>query len=61
MDENVRLQLAEEEESQRARIGGADDAGLHRAAEIVGGDTQPAAGRGLLVLCVERDDERGLA
>jgi len=60
MDEDVRLELAEEQQGQRARIGAADDAGLDRAAKVRGGDAQHAARRRVLVLRVEGNDERGL-
>lgn len=60
MDEDVRLELAEEQQRQRARIGGADDAGVDRAAEVAGGDTENAARRRVLIVRVEGNDERGL-
>lgn len=59
MKEDVSLELAEEEERERARIGFADGAGADRAREVVREDADDPARRDLLVLRIERHDDRG--
>jgi hypothetical protein len=58
MKEDVGLELADEEERERARIGLADDAGADGAGEVVGEDADRAARRDLLVGRVEGDHQR---
>lgn len=60
MDEHVRLELAHEEQRERTRITGTDDAGVHRAAEVVGDDGDRTARRTVVRRGVEGDDQRGL-
>lgn len=60
MDEDVGVQLRDEEQRQRARIGLAETAGLHGAGEVADDDVQPAARGALFVVRVERNDHRGL-
>lgn len=57
MDEDVRLQLADEEQRQRIRIAAAHGAGLHRALEVIGEQPQRAPRWDLFRLRVERHDE----
>lgn len=59
MKEDVSLELAEEEQRERARIGLADRAGLHGAREVVREDLHGAARRDLFRARVERHDQRG--
>ena len=59
MKEDVGLELADEEERERARIGLADHARFDGAGEVVGEDADGHARRDLFVLRIERDDERG--
>ena len=58
MHEDVRLQRAHEEHRRAARIGAADHAGRHGAAEVVGHDGQSAAWRAVDVSRVKRHDQR---
>ena len=59
MKEDVGLELADEEDGQRARIGFADHAGADRAREVVGEDADGVTRRDFLVLRIERHDQRG--
>src|ERR1700731_3994343 len=45
MHQHVRLERAHEEQRERARIPAANDAGVHRPAEVVGDDPESAARR----------------
>ena len=56
MDEDVRLELPQEEESQRVRIGPSHGAGSHRAREIVGQQAQRAARWDLVVVRIKGHD-----
>ena len=58
MKEDVGLELAEEKERERARFGLTNPAGADGAGEVVGEDADRMARRDLLVLRVERDDQR---
>lgn len=60
MQEDVRLERSHEEECGGARIADAQHAGRGGAAEVFGDDAETAAGRAVVALRVERDDERGL-
>ena len=59
MNENVRLELAREEDGHGPRIGAPDDAGFHGSSKVVGEDPQAAARGRFLLLRIERHDERG--
>ena len=59
MEEDVSLELAEEEERQRARLGAADRAGFHGAREVIGEHADHAARRHFLIARIERHDQRG--
>lgn len=58
MKEDVGLQLAEEEEGQRLRIGAADGAALHGAPEVVGQQADDAARRHVFASWIEWHRER---
>ncbi len=58
MGEDVGLEMTDEEQRERARVAFADDAGVHRAAEVIGGNAQAAARRRLFLLGVEGNDQR---
>ena len=59
MEEDVSLELAEEEERQRPRLGATDRAGLHGAREVIGEHADHAARRHFLIPRIERHHERG--
>jgi hypothetical protein len=59
MKEDVSLELAEEEERERVRIGAANGAGFHRAREVVREQFHRAARRNLLGTRIEGNDHRG--
>ncbi len=59
MKEDVGLELADEEDRERTWVRVADDPRTDRAREVVGEDADRAARRNLLVLRIERNDERG--
>ena len=61
MDEDVRLQLSEEEQSVSARIAAADRARGDRAAKVIADDREHAARRSGFGMCVEWNDECGLS
>lgn len=61
MDEDVRLELAHEEQRHRPRAAAADRAGVHGPAEVVGEDAQAAARRRFGAAGIERHDDGGLA
>lgn len=58
MHEDVRLQRTNEKECASLWIGLADNAGLHRAAKVIGQNRYPPPGRAVLGRGVERHDER---
>lgn len=58
MGEDVALQLADEEQRQRARIAAADRSRFHGAAEVIGEEPQGAARRNLFVVRIEGNDDR---
>lgn len=58
--EDVRLQLAHEEERERARVAAAHGAGVDAAAEVVADHANGHARRALLVFGAERQLESGL-
>jgi len=60
MQEDVRLELAEKEERERARIAAADRSGVHRASEVPAHHREHAPRRRLLGVRIERNDERSL-
>ncbi len=59
MKEDVSLELAEEEERQRVRVGAADRARFHGPREIAGQEFHRAARRNLLGARVEGNDHGG--
>jgi hypothetical protein len=61
MGEDVRLEVADEQQRQRARVGFPDDLRVHGSLEVGGEDAQAAARQGVVGGGVERDDEGGLA
>lgn len=60
MNEDVGVQLGDEEQGQRARVGLAEAARLHGAGEVADHDGEAAARRALFIVRVERNDHRGL-
>ena len=58
MKEDVGLELAEEEERERVRIGAANRAGFHGAREVAGQECHRAARRNLFGARVEGDHDR---
>ena len=58
MEHHVRLERAQEEECEGARIASADHAGIHRAAEVIGHNHESAAGRAVRRFRIERHDDR---
>lgn len=60
MDEDVGVELRDVEQRQRARVGPAEDAGVHGPLEVPSDDGQPSARGALFIVRVERHDHRGL-
>lgn len=60
MNEDVALELACEKQRHRARIAAANDARVHGALKVFGENAKSAPRRRLLVLGVERHDDRRL-
>jgi hypothetical protein len=58
MQKHVSLELSQEQQGQRARIGGADRAGLDGAREVFAEDADRTARRDLLIVRIEWDDQR---
>ena len=58
MHQHVRLERAHEEQRERARIPAANDAGVHRPAEVLGDDAESAARRAIGRFRIERHHER---
>jgi hypothetical protein len=58
MEHHVRLERAQEEKCEGARVALADHAGVHRAAEVIGHDHEPAAGRAVRRFRIERHHDR---
>ena len=57
MDHHVRLKRSHEQQRKRPRIALPDDAGLHRACEVIGDERKHAPRRAVLRIGVERHDE----
>ena len=58
MQHHVRLQRAHEQDCGGTRIAAANDSRLHRSAEVVGDHDQPAPGRAVGGVSIERNDHR---